>query len=127
MEPLTLAEFERAAQSIRPGTVRTPLIRLNVDPGEVSGGAEIYLKLETLQPIGSFKLRGALNAMRAASSEELAQGVWTASAGNMAQGVAFGANQLGVKCSVCVPDNAPPGKVAAIKKLGAEVIKVDRT
>ena len=65
--------------------------------------------------------------MRAASSEELAQGVWTASAGNMAQGVAFGANQLGAKCTVCVPDNAPPGKVAAIKELGAEVIKVDRT
>lgn len=127
MEPLSLADFERAAERIHPGAVRTPLIRLNVDPWEVAGGAEIYLKLETLQPIGSFKLRGALNAMRAASPEGLAQGVWTASAGNMAQGVAFGAKQLGVKCSVCVPDNAPLGKVAAIKKLGAAVVKVDRT
>lgn len=128
MEALTLAEFERAAERIHPGAVRTPLIKLNVDPSsEVVGGAEIFLKLETLQPIGSFKLRGALNAMRAASPEDLVQGVWTASAGNMAQGVAFGAKQLGVKCSVCVPDNAPPGKVAAIKNLGAEVVKVDRT
>lgn len=128
MEPLTRAEFQRAAERIRPGAVRTPLIKLNVDPSsEVAGGAEIYLKVETLQPVGSFKLRGALNALRAASPAALAQGVWTASAGNMAQGVAFGAKQLGVKCSVCVPDNAPAGKVAAIKKLGAEVVKVDRT
>jgi threonine dehydratase len=126
MEPLTLAEFERAARSIRPEAVRTPLIRLNADASEVVGGAEIYLKLETLQPIGSFKLRGALNAMRAADPAQLAEGVWTASAGNMAQGVAFGAKQLGIQCTVAVPDNAPSGKVAAIIALGAEVVRVDR-
>jgi threonine dehydratase len=125
MEALALAEFESAARSIRPEAVRTPLVRLNCS-AEEAGGAEVYLKLETLQPIGSFKLRGALNAMRAADPAALRQGVWTASAGNMAQGVAYGANQLGVKCSVAVPDNAPAGKVAAILALGAEVIKVDR-
>ena len=68
MEPLTRAEFQRAAERISPGAVRTPLIKLNVDPSsEVAGGAEIYLKVETLQPVRSFKLRGALNALRAAS------------------------------------------------------------
>eukprot|EP01047_Picozoa_sp_COSAG01_P080396 COSAG01_NODE_15616_length_1318_cov_1.668033_3_plen_160_part_00 len=101
MEALTLDELRSAARAIQPDAVRTPLIKLNVDPAEVSGGAEIWLKLESLQPIGSFKLRGALNALRAADDAgALSQGVWTASAGNMAQGVAFGARQLGVRCTV---------------------------
>jgi threonine dehydratase len=99
--------------------VRTPLVRLHVDsPGE------IYLKLENLQPIGSFKLRGAYNAMRHASRDELAGGVLTASAGNMAQGVAWAARELGVPATIVVPDHAPETKLAAIARLGGQVVKV---
>ena len=100
--------------------MRTPLVRLNVDDAP----AEIYLKLENLQPIGSFKLRGAGNAMAVASPEQLAAGVYTASAGNMAQGVAWNARRLGIRCSVVVPDHAPEAKLSAIRRLGAEVVAV---
>jgi threonine dehydratase len=98
--------------------MRTPLVRLQVD-----APAEMYLKLENLQPIGSFKLRGAYNAMRRASREELAGGVVTASAGNMAQGVAWAARELGVPATIVVPDHAPETKLAAIARLGGEVVK----
>jgi threonine dehydratase len=109
----------RAAREVIAGTVvRTPLVRLQVD-----APAEIYLKLENLQPIGSFKLRGAYNAMRRASREELAGGVVTASAGNMAQGVAWAARELGVPATIVVPDHAPETKLAAIARLGGEVVK----
>jgi len=87
-------------------------------------GAEIYLKLENLQPIGSFKIRGAYNAARRASPDEVAAGLVTASAGNMAQGVAWAARELGVPCTVIAPDHAPETKVAAIERLGGLVIKV---
>jgi len=87
-------------------------------------GAEIYLKLENLQPIGSFKIRGAYNAARRASPDEVAAGLVTASAGNMAQGVAWAARELGVPCTVIAPDHAPETKVAAIERLGGRVIKV---
>jgi threonine dehydratase len=99
--------------------VRTPLIPLNVD-----APVEIYLKLENLQPIGSFKLRGAYNAMRRATKEQLAGGVVTASAGNMAQGVAWAARELGVPATIVVPDHAPETKLAAIARLGGQVVKV---
>jgi threonine dehydratase len=89
----------------------------------VDSPAEIYLKLENLQPIGSFKLRGAYNAMRRASREELAGGVVTASAGNMAQGVAWAARELGVPAKIVVPEHAPETKLAAIARLGGEVVK----
>jgi threonine dehydratase len=99
--------------------MRTPLVRLNADaPGE------IFLKLENLQPIGSFKLRGAGNAMRLAGRERLAGGVWTASAGNMAQGVAWHARQMGVPCTVVVPDHAPQTKLDSIQRLGASIVKI---
>jgi threonine dehydratase len=100
--------------------IRTPLLRLNPD----AAPAEIWLKLENLQPIGSFKLRGAGNAMRLAPKEKLAQGVYTASAGNMAQGVAWNARALGVPCTVLVPDHAPQTKLAAIERLGGKVVKL---
>lgn len=83
--------------------------------------AEVWLKLENLQPIGSFKLRGALNAMRSLPSAELADGVYTASAGNMAQGVAWAARALGVPASVIVPDGAPRAKLDAIERLGGRI------
>jgi threonine dehydratase len=86
--------------------------------------AEIWLKLENLQPIGSFKLRGAGNAMALASRDRLAAGVYTASAGNMAQGVAWNAKRLGISCTVVVPETAPKTKLAAIERLGARIVKL---
>jgi threonine dehydratase len=106
----------RHAQAVLAGRVlRTPLVRL--DEG-------LYLKLENLQPIGSFKLRGALNAVSAASREELRAGVVTASAGNMGQGVAWAARELGVACAVVVPESAPQTKLEAIERLGGRIVKV---
>jgi threonine dehydratase len=110
----------RSAQETLAGTaIRTPLVRLHA-----GDSAEIYLKLENLQPIGSFKIRGAYNAARRARPEEVAAGLVTASAGNMAQGVAWAARELGVPCTVIAPDHAPETKVAAIERLGGRVIKV---
>jgi threonine dehydratase len=86
--------------------------------------ATIYLKLENLQPIGSFKLRGALNAISQLSAAELEAGVVTASAGNMGQGVAWAAGELGVPCAVVVPEGAAETKLAAIERLGGRVVKV---
>lgn len=100
--------------------MRTPLIRWPEDVG----GAEIWLKLENLQPIGSFKLRGALNRIRSLPRDEIAGGVYTASAGNMAQGAAYAARLLGVAATAIVPDSAPTTKLDAIRQLGARVVKV---
>jgi threonine dehydratase len=119
-EPIPLAEIEAAAERLQGLAVRTPLVRFNMDTGPV----EIYLKLENLQPIGAFKIRGAGNAMALAGEEALRGGVWTASAGNMAQGVAWNAARLGVRCSVVVPDHAPAAKLDALDRLGASIVKV---
>ncbi len=119
-KPIPIAEIRAARERIVGSAIRTPLIRLNVDKAP----AEIYLKLENLQPIGSFKLRGAGNAMRLATKEQLAKGVYTSSAGNMAQGVAWNARELGVPATIVVPDSAPQTKLAAIKRLDAKYIKV---
>ena len=116
---IPLAEIRAARERIADAAIRTPLVRLNVDDGP-----EIYLKLENLQPIGSFKIRGASNRMALASPAELERGVWTASAGNMAQGVAWNARRLGVSCTVVVPEGAPATNVAAVERLGAQVIAV---
>jgi threonine dehydratase len=119
LEAPTLDEIRAARERLAGVTLRTPLVRLNADvPGE------IWLKLENLQPIGSFKLRGATNAMRLAGAERLAAGAWTASAGNMAQGVAWSARELGVPATVVVPEHAPATKIAAIERLGGKVLKV---
>ncbi len=110
----------RAARSRLSGiAVRTPLVRFTGDSAR-----DIHLKLENLQPIGSFKLRGAANAMALASPAELADGVSTASAGNMAQGVAWCARARGIRCRVVVPEHAPRTKTEAIERLGGEVIRV---
>jgi len=116
----TLEDIRAARERIAGSAIRTPLIRLNVEDAP----AEIYLKLENLQPIGSFKIRGAGNAMQLAGKEKLSNGVYTASAGNMAQGVAWNAREMGVHCEVIVPDSAPETKLAAIKRLGGKVVKV---
>ncbi len=116
----TLEDIRAARERIAGSAIRTPLIRLNLEDAP----AEIYLKLENLQPIGSFKIRGAGNAMRLAEKEKLSKGVYTASAGNMAQGVAWNAREMGVPCEVIVPDRAPETKLAAIKRLGGKVVKV---
>ena len=120
--PIPIEEIRAARQRIEqiPGILRTPLIRLNMDDAP----AKIYLKLENLQPIGSFKLRGSANAIALASQEQLSQGVYTASAGNMAQGVAWNARRLGLKRATIVPDHAPQAKLEAIQRLGADIVKV---
>jgi threonine dehydratase len=117
---IPIAEIEAARERLGGSIVRTPLVRLELEDSP----AEIYLKLENLQPIGSFKLRGAGNAMLLASPEKLERGVWTASAGNMAQGVAWWARRLGTHCTVVLPDTAPETKIAAIRRLGGEMIEV---
>jgi threonine dehydratase len=116
----TLDEIQAARGRLAGVTVRTPLLRLNAE----GTSAEVWIKLENLQPIGSFKLRGATNAMRLAGPEGLRDGVYTASAGNMAQGVAWSARELGVPASVVVPDHAPATKLAAIERLGGRIVKV---
>ena len=115
----TLEEIRAARARITDIAMRTPLVKLHVD-----GPADIWLKLENLQPIGSFKLRGATNAMRLLPPERLSRGVYTASAGNMAQGVAWSARLLGASCDVVVPDHAPQTKLAAIERLGARTTKL---
>jgi threonine dehydratase len=120
IEPIPLADIEAARRRLERLAIRTPLVRYNVD----TGPSEIYLKLENLQPIGAFKVRGAGNAMAVAGEEALQSGVWTASAGNMAQGVAWNAARLGVRCSVVVPDHAPEAKLEALERLGAHIVKV---
>src|SRR5499433_2397061 len=115
--PITLAQVEEARHNIASVAVRTPLIRCNTDVP-----AEIYLKLESLQPIGSFKIRGAANVMARTPRERLARGVLTASAGNMAQGVSFCARRLGIPATVVSPDTAPATKIRAVERLGGRVI-----
>ena len=111
-----------AARHVYRAAVRTPLVRLDL-PFDGSGTQpEVYLKLESLQPIGSFKIRGAWNAVRKLSREAMADGVWTVSAGNAAQGVAFAARLAGVRCSVMVMDTAPQAKLRAIERLGATIV-----
>jgi len=112
--------IEEARRVIAGKAIRTPLVRLNLRDHP----AEIYLKLENLQPIGSFKIRGAANAIARLSPEQLEHGVVTASAGNMAQGVAWCARELAVSCTVIAPSSAPDAKVHAIERLGGRVIKV---
>jgi len=118
-EPIPIEEILAAQARTAGAVVRTPLVRLDAD-----APAEIYLKLELLQPIRSFKLRGAANAMLKAGLSALTEGVWTASAGNMAQGVAWSARALGVPCTVYVPETAPRTKIEAVRRYGGEVVEI---
>jgi threonine dehydratase len=117
---IPLQAIREARERIADVAVRTPLIRLRVDEGP----AEIWCKLETLQPINSFKIRGAANAIRSAPAAERERGLLTASAGNMAQGVAWVARELGLPATIAVPEHAPEAKLAAIERLGGRVLRV---
>jgi len=120
LEPVSLVQIESARKRIHGLVLRTPIVRLNVDDPE----REVYLKLENLQPTGSFKVRGASNAIALAGQEAKSRGVYTCSAGNMAQALAWQARQNGIPCTAIVPDNAPKTKLQAIEWFGAKTIQV---
>ncbi len=113
MRDIFLSDIEDAARHIYDPVVRTPLVQLRDN---------LFLKLESLQPTGSFKLRGAQNALRSIPSAQLAAGVWTVSAGNAALGVAYAAHRAGVRCSVMVVDTAPATKLDALRRLNARIV-----
>jgi threonine dehydratase len=117
---IPLSTIREAAAAVYGAAIRTPLIRLEAPAAD---GTQIYLKLENLQPIGSFKLRGAYNVVRQLTPEQLKGGVWTVSAGNAAQGVAYAARKAGARCSVMVMDTAPDTKIRAIERLGATIVR----
>ena len=117
-----LSAVREASGAVYRAAVRTPLVR--IDLSDLDGPlSEIYLKLETLQPIGSFKIRGAYNVLRQLTPAQLKDGVWTVSAGNAAQGVALAARTLSARCSVMVMDTAPDAKLRAIERLGAAIVR----
>jgi len=126
---IPLSAIREAATAVYAAAIRTPLIRVDLPPDAATGhsaGATLpplYLKLEMLQPIGSFKIRGAYNVVRQLTAEQLRGGVWTVSAGNAAQGVAFAARKAGARCSVMVMDTAPETKIRAIERLGASIVR----
>lgn len=119
MKPITADAIEAARKRIAGTIVRTPLVKLQTG----TDGPDIYLKLENLQPINSFKLRGAANAVAMLPPERRAEGVWTVSAGNAGQGVAYAARQAGVPCTVVTIETAPATKVERMRALGAHLVK----
>jgi threonine dehydratase len=122
MRNISITAVQDAATAVYQAAIRTPLVRLEF-PFQSDESPEVFLKLECLQPIGSFKIRGAWNAVRALPPDVLRDGVWTVSAGNAAQGVAFAARKAGAACSVMVMDTAPETKLRAVEKLGATIVK----
>src|SRR2546423_6240329 len=120
VRPITLDEIKEARQRLAQTIVRTPLIRLELGPDF----PDVRLKLENLQPINAYKLRGAANAVAMLSGTERERGVWTISAGNAGQGVAYAARQAGVPCAVVVIETAPEAKIERMRALGAKLIPV---
>src|ERR1700681_1652177 len=120
VRPIELAEIREARERIAGTIVRTPLVRLELGQGY----PDIRLKLENLQPINAYKLRGAANAVAMLSHSERQRGVWTISAGNAGQGVAYAARQAGVPCTVVVIETAPASKIELMRTLGAKLIPV---
>src|SRR5512136_1200879 len=120
MNPISLEEIEQARKRIAESIFRSPMVHLGVDDAP----ADIYLKLENLQPTGSFKVRGAGNAIALLSSQERERGVYTCSAGNMAQALAWHARRNRIPCTAIVPDTAPETKLSAIKRFGANIIQL---
>jgi len=123
VRPITLSEIREARARIAGTIVRTPLVRLHLGPG----APDIRLKLENLQPINAYKLRGAANAVALLSEAERARGVWTISAGNAGQGVAYAARAAGVPCTVVAIETAPQSKLDRMRALGAKLITVSYT
>lgn len=117
---ISIDTIRAAAPRVYTAAIRTPLIRLEPASDALP---EVWLKLESLQPIGAFKIRGAANAISQLSPEETKDGVWTVSAGNAAQGVALAAKLAGIRCSVLVMDTAPAVKLDSIRRLGAEIVQ----
>ncbi len=120
VRPITLDEIKAARERIKGTVLRTPLVRLELGPN----GPDIRLKLENLQPINAYKLRGAANAVAMLSEQERKRGVWTISAGNAGQGVAYAARAAGVPCSVVAIETAPQAKMDRMRALGAKLIPV---
>src|SRR5215471_16589519 len=120
VRPVGLPEIREARQRIAQTIVRTPLVRLELGPGQ----PDIRLKLENLQPINAYKLRGAANAVARLPEAERNRGVWTISAGNAGQGVAYAARQAGVPCSVVAIETAPTAKLDRMRALGAKLFLV---
>jgi threonine dehydratase len=120
VRPLKLTEMHEARRRIAKSVVRTPLVRLDLGPGF----PDIRLKLENLQPTNSYKLRGAVNAVAMLSESERQLGVWTISAGNAGQGIAYAAKRAGVPCTVVAIETAPASKLARMRALGATLIPV---
>ena len=120
VRPILLNDIEKARENVAGTVLRTPLVR--VDLG--SDGREIYLKLENLQPTNAYKIRGATNAVAQLSDEERARGVWTISAGNAGQGVAYAARAAGIRCSVVAIETAPQTKLDRMRALGATIVPV---
>ena len=120
VRPITLTEVREARERIAGTILRTPLVRLDLG----AGYPDIRLKLENLQPINAYKLRGAANAVAMLSDTERAKGVWTISAGNAGQGVAYAARQAGVPCKVVVIETAPTAKLERMRALGATLVMV---
>ena len=120
VRPIRLSEIQEARKRIAQTIVRTPLIRLDLGPDF----PDIRLKLENLQPINAYKLRGAANSVALLSEEQRRRGVWTISAGNAGQGVAYAAREAGVPCAVVVVETAPKSKLERMKALGAKLIPV---
>ncbi|HEY0629705.1 MAG TPA: pyridoxal-phosphate dependent enzyme [Sphingomicrobium sp.] len=120
VRPISLGDIEAARGNVEHIVMRTPLVKL--EPG--SGGPEIYLKLENLQPTNAYKIRGAANAVARLSDQERARGVWTISAGNAGQGVAYAARAAGIPCSVVAIETAPQTKLDRMRALGATIVPV---
>jgi threonine dehydratase len=120
VRPIELLEIERARERIVGTVLRTPLVPLDLGPGF----PEVYLKLENLQPTNAYKLRGAANAIALLSDEARRKGVWTISAGNAGQGLAYAARAAGIPCTVVVIETAPVAKIDRMKALGAQLIPV---
>lgn len=120
VRPILLSDIERARENVAGTVLRTPLVRLELG----SGAPEIFLKLENLQPTNAYKIRGATNAVAQLSEEERARGVWTISAGNAGQGVAYAARAAGIACSVVAIETAPKTKLDRMRALGATIVPV---
>ena len=120
IEPIRLKEIEQARDNVAGTIIRTPLVRLEL--GEST--PEIWLKLENLQPTNAYKIRGAANAVANLTDSERARGVWTISAGNAGQGVAYAARKVGIPCSVVAIETAPQTKLDRMRALGANIIPV---